>query len=624
MFSVVHRRLSAGTGLARLSQGTSSLPPLRRSLNSASTTGRGAYTRSKAIRLSTLALSGVLGYSALIHLWKPVRADAEDDVREVNHRRQTPLTTLLRSYVVYSLCSLPVVIDYSPTILSALFSVPGIKQITEAIVRATFFSQFVGAETSQGSIPLLEYLRSENKGVLLAYSVEVDEHEAAGKRKAYGPKESGPPHYKQMVDEMIRSIDIAADFEDRRRTKAGSDVMIGRRTWVAVKMTALLPDAQALINLSSHIVKSKTPASHLVCFPGTPHPADLGVLDILDPSKSPESSLTKEDITALKELKEDLFRIGRRASERGVRIIIDAEYRFYQPAIDAYQLALMREFNRLPARPSPLARAIGAISWSSASREHEISSVQPLIYGTFQAYLRRTRDHVAQSLLAAEEGKFSLGVKLVRGAYHPQEVEAHHIGRQDASDCKPGKSLSISPNTLPPVWLNKAETDACYDDCVRMLIGRVGDDLRAIAESSKEGREDSATRKPRLGVLFGTHNWRSCELILEELVRVGAATRERVGGGGEVVRIGEDVAERVTLGQLYGMMDTLTNSLVDRTRSADPFVIKYVPYGALAEVMPYLGRRAIENKSVLGGGAATEERKRAGSEIAKRIYSFFG
>lgn len=45
-----------------------------------------------------------------------------------------------------------------------------------------------------------------------------------------------------------------------------------------------------------------------------------------------------------------------------------------------------------------------------------------------------------------------------------------------------------------------------------------------------------------------------------------------------------------------------------------------MPYGALEEAMPYLSRRAIENKSVLGEGAAKHERERAAQEIKKRIF----
>lgn len=86
------------------------------------------------------------------------------------------------------------------------------------------------------------------------------------------------------------------------------------------------------------------------------------------------------------------------------------------------------------------------------------------------------------------------------------------------------------------------------------------------------------------------------------------------------------------------MSDDLTNHLVHKTSSNTPLIIKYVhtpslylhpltflrfryvPYGALSEVMPYLSRRALENKSVLGDGGAAVERRRAGAEIRKRLF----
>ena len=91
--------------------------------------------------------------------------------------------------------------------------------------------KFVGAETAEDALPLLERFRSENKGCLFAYSVEVDEAEAAGKGSQKA--EIKPPVHKQIVQEMIHNIDVAADFEDRHRNTEGS---IGRVTWVAVKL----------------------------------------------------------------------------------------------------------------------------------------------------------------------------------------------------------------------------------------------------------------------------------------------------------------------------------------------------------------------------------------------------
>jgi hypothetical protein len=53
----------------------------------------------------------------------------------------TPLPQLLRSYAVYSICSIPGLVDASPALLSFCMSVPGLRQLTEAFVRATFFTQ---------------------------------------------------------------------------------------------------------------------------------------------------------------------------------------------------------------------------------------------------------------------------------------------------------------------------------------------------------------------------------------------------------------------------------------------------------------------------------------------------
>lgn len=60
-----------------------------------------------------------------------------------------------------------------------------------------------------------------------------------------------------------------------------------------------------------------------VPFPGCPHPADL---DVLDASVSNADMLSPADITSLRQLHSDLVRICTRAQERGVKIIIDAEY----------------------------------------------------------------------------------------------------------------------------------------------------------------------------------------------------------------------------------------------------------------------------------------------------------
>ncbi|KAJ3725778.1 FAD-linked oxidoreductase-like protein [Lentinula raphanica] len=557
-----------------------------------------------------LAIAGA-GVSAAFSLERTIQSDSNlpfvpQQSRDQQSSQTTSLRTLVRAYIVYSMCSFPTLIDAAPKLLNTLMGIPIVRNITETFVRVTFFDQFVGGDTAQGSLPLLYSFRAANKGVLFAYSIEVDENEATSNSSS---KKKGQPVYKRCVDEMIRAIDVAADFEDHI---VGKDTHNGRRTWVAIKMTALLPDAQALIALSSHILATRPQLEPSIPFPGCPHPTDLDIFS----SQLTSKSLHTNDVASLRELYSDLRRICLRAQERGVKLIIDAEYSWYQPAIDAMQLALMREFNKI-----------------TSDNDDSRPSVQPLIYGTFQAYLRRTPLHLAQSYRDAQLHNYSLGVKLVRGAYHPHEVLAHEAAKMQGH-----QSLSISPDVSPPVWTTKEDTDKCYNDCVRLLVGWVKDDVHyghggsgitpfapSISVASWFWRKNQSKSKhenlPRIGVLFGTHNWSSVRLILSELHTNGLAEDQRVGNEGEPgLKLDDEVTERVTLGQLYGMSDELTDYIVHRTRSNSPMVIKYVPYGSLLETMPYLSRRAIENKSVLGDGHAAEERRRAGREIWARVF----
>ncbi len=99
-----------------------------------------------------------------------------------------------------------------------------------------------------------------------------------------------------------------------------------------------------------------------------------------------------------------------------------------------------------------------------------------------------------------------------------------------------------------------------------------------------ELKEDLERKVQMMGILFRTHNWMSCELILKELVTMGLAKCVE-GEGEEVMSLGDEVTEWLTIGQLFGeycifpivrwwwidiflfsgMSDALTNYLVGRT-----------------------------------------------------------
>lgn len=86
--------------------------------------------------------------------------------------------------------------------------------------------------------------------------------------------------------------------------------------------------------------------------------------------------------------------------------------------------------------------------------------------------------------------------------------------------------------------MEKKDTDACYNQCVSVLLSALRDDI--------------IHKIPQIGLLFGTHNTESCTKILNGLVHEGIAT-ERDG----LVIVGEEAAERCAIGQLFGSSNGL-------------------------------------------------------------------
>jgi proline dehydrogenase len=103
-------------------------------------------------------------------------------------------SVLVRTYLVYTLCSIPLLIDYAPSLLHTFTHspIPGVKQVTEAIVRRTFFAQFVPGESVEECLPTMRDLRKNGIGAVLNYSAEVsldgDEKLTDEKRRLFEEK----------------------------------------------------------------------------------------------------------------------------------------------------------------------------------------------------------------------------------------------------------------------------------------------------------------------------------------------------------------------------------------------------------------------------------------------------
>ncbi len=164
-----------------------------------------------------------------------------------------------------------------------------------------------------------------------------------------------------------------------------------------------------------------------------------------------------------------------------------------------------------------------------------------IVYNTIQHYRHDRLDFLRAALAKAEKGNYYLGVKLVRGAYMEKErARAAEKGYPD------------------PIQPDKAASDRDYDNALRFC----------------------AEHFDRVAVCVGTHNEASTLLMARLMAERGLAKNDR----------------RVWFAQLLGMSDNISYNMA----AAGYNVAKYVPYGPVREVMPYLLRRANENTSARG------------------------
>ena len=166
---------------------------------------------------------------------------------------------------------------------------------------------------------------------------------------------------------------------------------------------------------------------------------------------------------------------------------------------------------------------------------------KPTVFNTVQLYRHDRLAYLKASHQRAVTGDYLLGVKLVRGAYMEKEAaRAEEKGYEN------------------PIHASKEAVDADFDAAVQYCIEHID----AIAFCA------------------ATHNERSCQLVVSAAADCGVPLDH----------------PHIHFAQLYGMSDHISFNLARAGGNAS----KYVPYGPVRDVVPYLIRRAQENRSVAG------------------------
>ncbi|XP_055373872.1 proline dehydrogenase 1, mitochondrial isoform X1 [Condylostylus longicornis] len=545
---------------------------------------------------------------------------------------------LLRGYFVYLLCSNQMLVENNMKLMKVAQTLLGTRIFT-AFMKATFYGHFVAGEDQVKIVPTLERLRSFGVKPILDYSVEEDlSQEEAEKREVEASVSSAPAQGAAPAAEeapvSLPQYHVDKSFADRRykvqsaRTyfylneatcERNMEIFIKCLEAVAgatfgtgitaIKLTAL-GRPQLLLQVSEVIMNTRKYMEDLVGGQGnvlTHHKtikdlekyyASLGdnknVKEFLSRVTSdkdgiktskdgtiinndkdaiilhlfPWSGIVDEDsqlsdtfrvpdpktgqmrrlTSRIPPKEEEMFRnmirrlntIVKAAEDLDVRIMIDAEQTYFQPAISRITLEMMRKYNKEKA----------------------------VVFNTYQCYLKETFREVCTDLEQAKRQNFYFGAKLVRGAYMEQE-----------------RARAAALNYEDPI-------NPTYEATTDMYHKTLTECLRRI-KSFKDSGEDLK----KIGIMVASHNEDTVRFAIEKMKEIGIEPEDKV----------------ICFGQLLGMCDFITFPLGQAGYSA----YKYIPYGPVQEVLPYLSRRAQENKTVLK--KLSKEKRLLLAEITRRI-----
>lgn len=164
-----------------------------------------------------------------------------------------------------------------------------------------------------------------------------------------------------------------------------------------------------------------------------------------------------------------------------------------------------------------------------------------IVYNTLQMYRHDRMDYLKKLHAQAQNEGFYIGMKIVRGAY----MEKEHRRAEEKG-------------YPTPICESKEATDINYDNAVQYMVEHLD----------------------KMSIFAGTHNESSSYRLMELMEQRNIRKSDN----------------RIWFGQLYGMSDNISYNLAENGYN----VAKYLPFGPVRDVMPYLIRRAEENTSVAG------------------------
>jgi proline dehydrogenase len=244
---------------------------------------------------------------------------------------------------------------------------------------------------------------------------------------------------------------------------------------------------------------------------------------------SRKEPLTSDEVEAWKRVKQRFHLSCEKAVERNLKLLIDAEESWIQPALDDLLEEMMATYNQ----------------------------DQVVVYATVQLYLKERLPYLKKLIESSRKAGYQIGIKLVRGAYLEKET-----------------NRSLEHNAPNPLCPSKEATDINFDKGLELILGHL----------------DHAA------VFIGSHNEASTLKALKQMKNTGIPENH----------------PRVCFAHLFKMSDNISYNLSNKGYN----VVKYLPFGPVNKVIPYLIRRAEENTSV--ANQTTREIELIKTELKRR------
>ncbi|TSU24199.1 Proline dehydrogenase 1, mitochondrial [Bagarius yarrelli] len=518
---------------------------------------------SRASRAEAVLQEGAVGHFRNVdraRVGDEIRVDFEQTKEAYKSKNSAEL---IRGLLVFKLCSYDLLVDKNKELMDLSKKLLG-QRLFEKLMKMTFYGQFVAGEDHQSIKPLIQKNRTFGVGAVLDYSVEEDLTKEEAETKEMESCVSVSEKENPGADHRERMFTAHRRFGDRR------DGVTSARTYFYADEVKCDQHMETFIKCIKASGGSSEDGFSAIKMTALGRPQFLlQFSEVLMKWKRFFSFLAAQqgkDGRDVLERKLDLDQLQTFMAKLGAQG--DIHSWFTNEKLCSSGTIDMLDWNGLIDERTKISDFLMVPNLETGQLEpllkkftEEEEKQMKRMLQRIDVLAKEAYENVCVDIELARREGWCFGAKLVRGAYmHQERSRAQEIGYED------------------PINPDYEATSRMYHRCLDYVLEEIASNKRA-------------------SVMVASHNMDTVKHTIRRMNELGLAPTDR----------------KVYFGQLLGMCDQITFPL---GQAGFP-VYKYVPYGPVNEVIPYLSRRAQENRGMMKG--AQMERSLLWKELVRRL-----